>query len=636
MSAGGIVAVSAVIRDLGFALTLGALVVLATVVRPGSEPADRVARLARAAAIAWAASAVAFAIVSYWWISLTPPSAPTFGVELGSFLTEVPLGQVYLQMAIAALLGSVAVAFVRTPTQAAWALAPLLWAAVVQALTGHVAGNVDHHVAMSSAFLHLMGASLWLGVLTALVISRRALADGAKAMVQRGSTILGWAAFLILISGVANSAVRLTGIGDLWGTPYGRVLSLKVMLFAGLIALGVWHRRFFLPRLSDAQVRERFWRIVMIDVGAMVAIVMIAVVLSHMAPPLVPTTVTDPSPAWMLTGYPLPPAPTFTTWFSQWRFELMTGLAIASAAVVYGLWVRRLRARGDQWSVLRTASWFLGLAILTWVTQGGPAVYGLVTFSGHMLQHMFLVMVVPVFLALGAPATLAFRALPSRRDDSRGPREWLRAFLESRFLRFLAHPVVAAVNFAGSMFVFYYTPVFGWVLRNHIGHVGMALHFVAVGYFLVNALIGVDPGPKRPPYPFRLILLFATMAFHAFFGVALMNSTELLVPRWFGLMGRTWGPDALFDQQWGGQVAWGIGELPVLLLAIGVVAAWRRDETRATRRLDRQADRDHDAELNRYNAMLATLERRDSADGAVAQAPAAKNARKGRASAPRK
>jgi putative copper resistance protein D len=70
-------------------------------------------------------------------------------------------------------------------------------------------------------------------------------------------------------------------------------------------------------------------------------------------------------------------------------------------------------------------------------------------------------------------------------------------------------------------------------------------------------------------------------------------------------MGRTWSPDALLDQQIGGQLAWGIGEVPVVLLAIGVAMAWRSADAKVAERTDRQAERDHDAELDRYNAMLA-------------------------------
>ena len=57
-------------------------------------------------------------------------------------------------------------------------------------------------------------------------------------------------------------------------------------------------------------------------------------------------------------------------------------------------------------------------------------------------------------------------------------------------------------------------------------------------------------------------------------------------------------------QRCGGEIAWGIGELPVLALAIGVAVAWRASDARESRRKDRQAERDDDAELKAYNAML--------------------------------
>jgi len=177
--------------------------------------------------------------------------------------------------------------------------------------------------------------------------------------------------------------------------------------------------------------------------------------------------------------------------------------------------------------------------------------------------------------------------------------------------RFVAHPVVAALVFVAGMVVFYYTPLFEWSLRSHVGHLWMIVHFTLAGYLFANALIGIDPGPNRPAYPPRLVLLFATMAFHAFFGVALMMQTSLLAPDWFGNMGRPWGGSALEDQQHGGSIAWGIGELPTLALAIAVAVLWTRSDEREARRRDRKADRDGDAELQEYNAMLKKMAERD-------------------------
>src|SRR3546814_9104726 len=99
------------------------------------------------------------------------------------------------------------------------------------------------------------------------------------------------------------------------------------------------------------------------------------------------------------------------------------------------------------------------------------------------------------------------------------------------------------------MVLFYFSPLLYLASTTHLGHIGMIVHFVLSGYLFVNGLIGVDPGPKRPGYPMRLLLLFATMAAHAFFGVAITTMTELLAADYFGALGLPWGVDALADQR---------------------------------------------------------------------------------------
>jgi cytochrome c oxidase assembly factor CtaG len=128
----------------------------------------------------------------------------------------------------------------------------------------------------------------------------------------------------------------------------------------------------------------------------------------------------------------------------------------------------------------------------------------------------------------------------------------------------------------------------------------------------VLSLIGVDPVPYRLAYPMRLLVLIAVMAMHAFFGIAIMMQSGLFVAEWFGAMGRTWGAPPLEDQYIGGGVAWSIGEIPTLILAITVAIQWSRSDERAQRRRDRHVDRAGDAELDEYNARLAELAERDA------------------------
>jgi len=210
-----------------------------------------------------------------------------------------------------------------------------------------------------------------------------------------------------------------------------------------------------------------------------------------------------------------------------------------------------------------------------------------------------------VLLVLGAPVTLALRSIRRRDDGSRGAREWILLLVHSRVATLLTHPVVAAVLFAASLWVFYYSPLFRWATFDHVGHEWMIFHFLIVGYLFVQTLIGIDPVGNQAPYPLRLVLLLATMALHAFFGLAIISTTGLFLSDWYGAMGRTWGAPPLVDQQAAGGIAWSVGEIPTVSLAITVAILWSRSDSREAKRRDRAADRDGDAELEAYNAMLS-------------------------------
>jgi putative copper resistance protein D len=296
----------------------------------------------------------------------------------------------------------------------------------------------------------------------------------------------------------------------------------------------------------------------------------------------------------------------------MWDIDLIWLLVCGFGIFFYLAGVVRLRRRGDSWPVLRAVSWVLGLLVLFYLTNGGVAAYQDYLFSVHMLGHMGLTMLVPVLLVPGAPVTLAMRAIANRSDESRGAREWILLAVHSKYAGFIAHPVVAAVLFVGSLWVFYYSPLFRWATVDHIGHEWMIVHFVLTGYLFVQSLIGIDPVPVRLGYPMRLLLLLATMAAHAFFGLSIMSNVGLFLPDWFGAMGRTWGVPPLVDQQNGGGIAWSIGELPTIALAITVAIQWSRSDAKDAKRLDRNADRTNDAELKEYNERLAKLAKSDA------------------------
>ena len=312
----------------------------------------------------------------------------------------------------------------------------------------------------------------------------------------------------------------------------------------------------------------------------------------------------------------MPPEFTIAQWFTGWDVDILWAMGGALGLFFYLAGVWRLHRRGDRWPIHRTVFWTLGLAVLVWVTCGPLNLYQEYLFSAHMLGHMMLGMAIPVLLVSGAPITLALRSINKRDDGTRGGREWIMWAVHSPLSRLLTHPFVAAGIFIGSLWIFYFTDIVRWAMYEHLGHEWMIIHFLVTGYLFVMTLVGVDPIPYRLPYAGRLITLIAVMAMHAFFGIAIMMQEGLMVAEWFGTMGRTWGPTPMEDQYIGGGIAWSVGEIPTLILAITVAIQWSRDDTKVQRRTDRNADRTGDAELEEYNEQLAALAERDKRQAA--------------------
>ncbi|MEU9399575.1 cytochrome c oxidase assembly protein [Streptomyces sp. NPDC048242] len=303
----------------------------------------------------------------------------------------------------------------------------------------------------------------------------------------------------------------------------------------------------------------------------------------------------------------MPDLPPFTLGRGlEWSADPFFLIACLAGLGLYGWGVVRLRRRGDQWSTARTVSFAVGVLTigLTMCTKLND--YGMVMFSVHMVQHMIISMLSPILLLLGAPMTLALRALPTAGKGRRGPRELLLALLHSRYMRVITHPAFTIPMFIASLYALYFTPLFDFLMGSQLGHIAMMVHFLMVGVVFFWPIIGVDPGPHRPGYLMRMLELFAGMPFHAFFGIALMMASEPMV-KTFQHPAASLGIDALSDQGAAGGIAWGFSEVPSVLVLIALLFQWYGSEQRQARRKDRAADRDGDKELEAYNAYLASL-----------------------------
>ena len=255
------------------------------------------------------------------------------------------------------------------------------------------------------------------------------------------------------------------------------------------------------------------------------------------------------------------------------------------AAMLYLGGVRRLARRGRRWSPMRSLSFAVGVAFLLVATQSGLAAYDTVLFSAHIVQHVLLGVVAPLFLALGAPVTLALQA--SRRHTQVN----LLRLIRSRPMQALAHPVVAFALFSLSLFVLYFSGLYQLSLQNDIVHAWTHIHFVVVGSLFFWVTIGLDPVAHRVPYGARLLIVALTVPFHAFLALALLSTVEPLAAAWYqGAEGRPIGIDLLADQRVGATIMWLIGDL-IGLVVCGIIAIqWYHHEERQTRRIDRVLD----------------------------------------------
>jgi putative membrane protein len=233
-------------------------------------------------------------------------------------------------------------------------------------------------------------------------------------------------------------------------------------------------------------------------------------------------------------------------------------------AVAYVVGLLRLRQRGVRWAPTRTASFLAGCVSLFWIT--------------------------PLLLLLGAPVTLALRALPASQGPSGMPRRLLLTGLHSRLGQAISSPLFTVPLFIASLYGVYFTPIFDDLMSTTPGHTFMLLHFLTTGMLFFGPILSIDPWPRRSGHAARMLELLLPAPFHAFFGVTvMMTNTELL--KSFAQVPASWDVNPLFDQGSAGGIAWSFGEFPTVLVLAVVFFQWAKSEERSNRAVDRERDR---------------------------------------------
>ena len=531
---------------------------------------------------------------------------------LSSFVRQIDLGRFLAFQTLLAGVVFICLGFIRRVLPATILLGISLLALVAPVFQSHSAASGSHSLAIGSLVVHVIALSLWVGGVFALVLLKDV--DRTVAL-PRFSQLALWAAIAVVASGLINAWTRLN-FASAWSSSYARIVIAKSLLTLVLLFIGFRNRKALAK--SDKTGWNLLSRVILVEALIMGAVVALGSWLSGTRPPI-----GEEQPfnaALAIVGYPTPEAPNLMRILTLYNPDaLIIGILITLVAL-YIKGVVILKKRGDSWPVGRTISFALGVAVLDFATSGGLGVYALFSFEYHMIAHMVIGMVAPIGLVLGAPITLALRTLPQgRTPEERGVRGMLIALIHSRYSIVLTNPITALALFDGSLFVLYFTDLFGNLMQSHVGHLFMNLHFLLAGYLFFYVIIGIDPNPKKIPHLFRIVILFAAMSIHAFFAIALLATTTLIDKGFYGSLNTPWLGDLLADQHAAGSIAWGMGEVPIILALIATFIQWMRDDSREAKRIDRNEARMAAAgepdELAQYNEYLRQLQSRDKREG---------------------
>jgi cytochrome c oxidase assembly factor CtaG len=274
------------------------------------------------------------------------------------------------------------------------------------------------------------------------------------------------------------------------------------------------------------------------------------------------------------------PPLTATTALTSWTFEpVVTVLVILiGGAYLYG--VRKV----GHWPVARTTL-FVGFGLGSWVLMTSSAIgaYDTTLFWIRAVQTVILLMVTPLFLALGMPLRLLMTAV-SPATAAR-----LRAIGHGRVAKVITFPAVISIFLLTTPFALFFTPWFDAVLRGGIVNDLTHVWLVGVGWAYYWTRLQVDPVPKTYLALVSIGITFAEVIFDGGLGLLLIFGHDIVGLAHYQAV-RDWGPNPQTDQIAGGTAFWIIGDLSGLPFLGALFRKMIRDDEKQSVEVDRELD----------------------------------------------
>jgi putative copper resistance protein D len=206
---------------------------------------------------------------------------------LAKLLTETRFGQVWLWRG--ACLFATALLLLSKDRRAGWirliSASAFLSAIACVGHSGAQLGAIGW-LQLGADVAHLLAAGLWLGSLPglALLLASREFAKSSTAT-RRFSSFGILAVVTLLLTGLFNTYLLTDGITSLPDSAYGRLLLLKVAVFAGMVALATINRCYWTPKLPGRPAVLAIRRHSTIEAAMGLAVLVIVGLLGTLPPP---------------------------------------------------------------------------------------------------------------------------------------------------------------------------------------------------------------------------------------------------------------------------------------------------------------------------------------------------------------
>jgi cytochrome c oxidase assembly factor CtaG len=281
-------------------------------------------------------------------------------------------------------------------------------------------------------------------------------------------------------------------------------------------------------------------------------------------------------PALAVPLYHGPPELTVARAFTEWVLDPWALAVIALAAAAYLTAVRRVRRAGQRWGPGRVISFCgLGLGFAVVATMSFVGAYRPVLFYARAAQTVLLLLVVPLFLALGRPVSLAIAAFPPA-----GAR--IERAIGSRTAKIATFPAITTLVLVVTPFLAYFTSWYAAGFHSAPIRELTYLAFLLPGFAFFWTLLRVDPVPKAYPYVVSLWISGAEVIGDAVLGLAIIADPNLIAAAYYHAVARPWGPSLATDQVLGGGTIWVLGDLVGLpFLVAQLIQMIREDEADA-------------------------------------------------------